>query len=167
MGLRLFDPNVQGLGKVRSIGRNAMQWCVLATGAAVCALLPRSISRDAYRRLHMTSQTGNLSAGERTASALLGVALSIVTLTAKGRVFGAMSGILAGGLLARAAAGHCGIKAALQGGTTRGQRLSNAVDESLQGTFPASDPPASHLPDEPPSNAEAKWAAARAAGEVD
>lgn len=115
----------------------------------------------------MTSQSGNLSTGERAASALIGVALSIVTLTAKGRVFGAVCGVLAGGLLARAAAGHCGIKAALQGHTTRGDRLSRAVDESLQETFPASDPPASHLPDEPPSNAEAKWAAARGAGEVD
>ena len=34
-------------------------------------------------------------------------------------------------------------------------------DASLAATFPASDPPASHLPDVPPSNAEDKWAAAR------
>lgn len=40
---------------------------------------------------------------------------------------------------------------------------SRAVDESVDQSFPASDPPASRLPDEPPSNAEAKWAAARAA----
>jgi hypothetical protein len=33
------------------------------------------------------------------------------------------------------------------------------VDGSLKDTFPASDPPASHLPDEPPVNADAKWAA--------
>jgi len=37
------------------------------------------------------------------------------------------------------------------------------VDDPLKGTFPASDPPASHLPDEPPANADAKWKAAEAA----
>jgi hypothetical protein len=37
-----------------------------------------------------------------------------------------------------------------------------AVDESLKETFPASDPPASHLPDVPPSNAQDKWDAAAA-----
>ena len=37
---------------------------------------------------------------------------------------------------------------------------SEAVDDSLKSTFPASDPPASHLPDVPPSNAAAKWKAA-------
>jgi len=39
---------------------------------------------------------------------------------------------------------------------------SDATDRSLQDTFPASDPPASHRPDEPPANADAKWKAARA-----
>jgi hypothetical protein len=37
---------------------------------------------------------------------------------------------------------------------------SKAVDESAKESFPASDPPASGLPDKPPANAEAKWAAA-------
>jgi hypothetical protein len=41
------------------------------------------------------------------------------------------------------------------------QQRSDAIDESGDESFPASDPPASHLPDEPPVNAEAKWAAAR------
>lgn len=36
---------------------------------------------------------------------------------------------------------------------------TQAVDESIQQTFPASDPPASRIPDEPPVNAEEKWAA--------
>jgi hypothetical protein len=39
---------------------------------------------------------------------------------------------------------------------------SESIDDSLKGTFPASDPPASHLPDVPPSNAAAKWKAAEA-----
>ncbi len=37
---------------------------------------------------------------------------------------------------------------------------SNALDNSLKESFPASDPPASGLPDEPPANADAKWQAA-------
>ncbi len=37
---------------------------------------------------------------------------------------------------------------------------SKALDNSLKDTFPASDPPASALPDEPPANADAKWQAA-------
>lgn len=40
---------------------------------------------------------------------------------------------------------------------------SDAIDKSLQATFPASDPPANRLKDEPPANAEAKWNAARGA----
>lgn len=35
-----------------------------------------------------------------------------------------------------------------------------ALDATLQETFPASDPPASHIADEPPSNAQDKWDAA-------
>lgn len=35
-----------------------------------------------------------------------------------------------------------------------------SVDDSIKATFPAGDPAASHLPDEPPVNADAKWTAA-------
>jgi hypothetical protein len=37
------------------------------------------------------------------------------------------------------------------------------VDESVRESFPASDAPASGLPDKPPANADQKWAAADAA----
>ncbi|HEX5046101.1 MAG TPA: DUF2934 domain-containing protein [Gammaproteobacteria bacterium] len=37
---------------------------------------------------------------------------------------------------------------------------SRAVDESVKESFPASDAPGSNLPDQPPANAEEKWAAA-------
>ncbi len=37
-----------------------------------------------------------------------------------------------------------------------------AMDESSRQSFPASDPPASHFPDQPPANAEDKWEAAAA-----
>jgi len=40
-------------------------------------------------------------------------------------------------------------------------RQSKAVDESSDESFPASDPPGTHSPDEPPSNADSKWEAAR------
>jgi hypothetical protein len=39
---------------------------------------------------------------------------------------------------------------------------SEAVDDPLKRTFPASDPPAGHGPDQPPANADAKWKAAAA-----
>jgi len=35
---------------------------------------------------------------------------------------------------------------------------SRAVDESVKESFPASDAPSSNLPDQPPVNAEEKWA---------
>jgi hypothetical protein len=40
---------------------------------------------------------------------------------------------------------------------------SQRVDESVRESFPASDAPASGVPDKPPVNAEHKWAAADAA----
>ncbi len=48
----------------------------------------------------------------------------------------------------------------LQASRPARSRSSEAVDDSLKSTFPASDPPASHLPDVPPANAAAKWKAA-------
>jgi hypothetical protein len=40
-------------------------------------------------------------------------------------------------------------------------RNEGSIDSSLKESFPASDPPASHIPDSPPSNASDKWIAAR------
>ena len=133
----------------------------------------------------MAQQSGNLSSNERTVSIFIGTALALLAARRGNPLLRALAGAASGALLARAYAGHCGMKAALSGQTTltgglsdqwhrmtgtdlRSDTLtraaqSNAVDESVDQSFPASDPPASHLPDEPPVNAEAKWRAARAA----
>lgn len=139
----------------------------------------------------MTERTGNLSTGERVASAAFGAALTLLATQRRHPLLQVVAGIVGVGLLTRAAAGHCGVKAAVQGhssleeglraqwdhltgsacaaregspGSPRYESRSDAVDEAVSESFPASDPPASRLPDEPPSNAEAKWDAARRAG---
>jgi Protein of unknown function (DUF2892) len=136
---------------------------------------------------------GNLTSVERIASGFLGLLLGAAALRGGRpwlRAVGAVAGV---SLLARAASGHCAVKAAALGHSSladgvkdewRGLRRaadidthgrpgsplraahSQSVDEGVRDSFPASDPPASHLPDEVPANAEAKWAAARAAGIV-
>ncbi len=37
------------------------------------------------------------------------------------------------------------------------ERAAPVIDNTLKDSFPASDPPSSHLPDRPPSNAADKW----------
>jgi hypothetical protein len=37
------------------------------------------------------------------------------------------------------------------------ERAAPVIDNTLKDSFPASDPPASHLPDRPPVNAAEKW----------
>ena len=126
----------------------------------------------------------NLSTAERGISGTLGtVALSAIALRRAHPVIRVGMALLGLGLLARAVSGHCAVKAALSGNRSRGNALADpsqatkggrrgddpapgerAVDDSIEGTFPASDPPASRLPDEPPSNAEDKWQVSRAAG---
>ena len=41
------------------------------------------------------------------------------------------------------------------------QHVQEQLDESLEESFPASDPPAAHLRDDPPVNAPAMWRTAR------
>jgi hypothetical protein len=142
----------------------------------------------------MMQQTGNLSTAERTVSALAGLALSLLTLRRGSPIVRTVSGAIGTALLARALAGHCGMKSALTGQASMGEGLaeqwhrmsgkvssaahglsdspahatkSNAIDESVEESFPASDPLALRIPDVAPVNAEAKWAAARTADGAD
>jgi len=138
----------------------------------------------------MSHQTGNLSTTERAVSAFTALALSVLSMRRGNLAIRIITGAASAALLARAYAGHCAVKAAMAGHTSLAEGVrdqwdrmshrssderpglpgspahtarSNAVDESVDQSFPASDPPASHIPDVPPVNADAKWAAARLA----
>jgi hypothetical protein len=136
----------------------------------------------------MNDSNGNLGSGERVVSAILGVAFSLLALRRGGSVTRAVAGATGAALLARSFAGHCAVKAAVTGESSlsegvaeqwrhmreRGDGLARTVeqtaadlsarvDEAGKESFPASDSPAVSLSDEPPVNAEDKWAASRAA----
>ena len=107
----------------------------------------------------------NLSSTERAFSASLGAGLSLLALRPMSLWLRLAFAVAGAGLVVRAATGRCAVKAALL--DSAAQRHSSAVDATVEASFPASDPPASRHPDEPPSNADDKWAAARAAGKVE
>jgi hypothetical protein len=113
----------------------------------------------------MSEQTGNLSSTERAVSALFGLSFALLALRRGHPVWRVLTGAAGAALLVRSYTGHSAIKAALL--RQASLRYDNAVDESGMGSFPASDPPASRLADEPPVNAAAKWEAARAAQQGD
>ena len=85
-----------------------------------------------------------------------GSSLGLIALLGRNTNLRAMSALAGAGLLLCAAASRKSNRVAAQ-------RRSRHMDEALEQSFPASDPPASRLPDVPPSNAEAKWEAYRAA----
>jgi uncharacterized membrane protein len=109
----------------------------------------------------MNQHTGDLSSTERATSALIGLSFALVALRRGNLLWRMLTGVAGVTLLARSLTGNSLTKGASVRQTSRS--YEDAVDESVQDTFPASDPPASHLADVPPSNAEAKWEAARAA----
>jgi uncharacterized membrane protein len=66
----------------------------------------------------MYSQRGNLSNGERIASAVFGVGLTILAARRGGPLLRLLTGVAGTSLLGRAIAGHCGMKAAVTGQST-------------------------------------------------
>jgi uncharacterized membrane protein len=66
----------------------------------------------------MHSQPGNLSDGERFASAVFGVGLTMIAARRGGPLFRLLVGLAGTSLVGRAIAGHCGMKAAVTGQST-------------------------------------------------
>lgn len=83
-----------------------------------------------------------------------GSSLGLIALLGRNPMFRVVTALAGAGLLFCAALGRKGSRLATQ---TRSRHL----DEALEDSFPASDPPTWRSPDVPPSNAEAKWQAHR------
>src|SRR3569833_1967283 len=112
----------------------------------------------------MNLQSANLDSSGRAVSALFGVSLAILAIRGGSPLWRVLTGAASAALLARSCAGLAGQDQARP--TARGRAGLDAVDRTVDDSFPASDPPASHAPDEPPANAQAKWDAAKAAGQA-
>lgn len=66
----------------------------------------------------MNSQRGNLRNGERIASAVFGVGLTMIAARRGSPVLRWLAGVAGTSLIGRAVAGHCGMKAAITGRST-------------------------------------------------
>jgi uncharacterized membrane protein len=66
----------------------------------------------------MRTQPGNLSNGERFASAIFGVGLTMIAARRGGPLLRLLAGVAGTSLIGRAIAGHCGMKAAITGPST-------------------------------------------------
>jgi uncharacterized membrane protein len=73
--------------------------------------------------MHTSGQRGNLSQAERTWSAVIGTALSLLVLRRSSPALRSLTAAAGLGLLARAIAGHCAVKAAMTGQASVGQDL--------------------------------------------
>ena len=103
----------------------------------------------------MSRTLPELSTFDRAISAVFGASFGLIALISENALLRALTAVAGSGLLLRAAVSR----------TTAdpSSALHKRLDDALADTFPASDPPTSHLADEPPSNAEAKWEAYRKA----
>jgi hypothetical protein len=108
----------------------------------------------------MSRQSGNLDSSERVTSALFGVSLAILAIRGRGPLWRLLTGAASAALLARSCSGLTAYPERPR------ESARDPVDQAADDSFPASDPPASHAPDEPPANAQAKWDAAKAAGQA-
>jgi hypothetical protein len=73
----------------------------------------------------MNRQHGNLSNGERTASAIFGVALTALAASRGGPILRILAGVAGTSLIGRAVAGHCAMKAAVTGESTFTQGIKD------------------------------------------
>jgi hypothetical protein len=108
----------------------------------------------------MSRQSGNLDSSERVTSALFGVSLAILAIRGGSPLWRVLTGAASAALLARSCSGLTAYSARPR------ESARDPVDQTGDHSFPASDPPATHAPDEPPANAQAKWDAAKAAGQA-
>lgn len=79
--------------------------------------------------MHTAKHAGNLSGNERTWSASIGTALLMTALRRGSPIFSVLAGLTGLGLLARAAAGHCAVKAAMTGTTSLGEAVRDQWNE--------------------------------------
>ena len=73
--------------------------------------------------MYTSGHSGNLSGAERTWSAVIGTGLSLLVLGRGSSILRTLAAVAGAGLLARAVAGHCGVKAALTGQASLGGGL--------------------------------------------
>jgi hypothetical protein len=71
--------------------------------------------------MNTSGHDGNLSGTERAISAGIGTGLSLLLLRSGSPILRALAGVAGIALLARAAAGHCAVKAALTGQSSIGE----------------------------------------------
>lgn len=73
--------------------------------------------------MYRSVQRGNLSGTERGVSAGIGTGLSLLVLRSGSPILRALAAVAGLALLARAAAGHCAVKAAVTGESSIGEGL--------------------------------------------
>lgn len=104
----------------------------------------------------MGSRTEQPSNFNNALCVVYGSSLGLIALMGRNPTLRAVAALAGAGLLLCSAASGKARRA-----TSRVR--ARHVDEALEDTFPASDPPTWRSPDVPPSNAEAKWQAYREA----